>query len=955
MKYILQSWEDLIKGKIHVKAHFRRDPKTGKLIYVKDFDTARDHAHHVISPGAKMLINNPRSKHHGKHAEVVSYIQESDKKKHFVITKVGDTRADLKPDHLEHLDGGYISHTPPPILRRPVKKIDPAPDSDPDPAPPKGIRPDAPFVMNPSDLLQNEYYFEELLDKFLDENPDLDSVETESDGHIRYYFSENAPGYRSADMGFIQVAKHSKRPHKVVFGNGEKNLAIAEFYKTLCQAWRKEHGGTLDIKGAFGDIGIKVIEKKDGNIELAGSTYAHRRIISKYADYIKDRNIYKMRTPGELVALLEKLPPFYTKEEIHEKDKTQDDIDATGPGAGDSGTDPLRSDASGSGAVDGRRNDGGGPGRAGKLPTASGRDARPSSPGRKLKSYNIKELVDIIHKRGVKSPDPHVTLRPRIIEDLTLYDHQIHGAQAIVSSFEVGKKGFLLGDDVGTGKTFTGAAVIAQMKPKRALITVPSDGVKKQWIKTLEQAGVKAIDASGTNTDYSATEGVLVCTDTTMSKNYSLHNTPNDLLIMDEAHRMKNLAESSKTSTRAEAAYNLVQKQMENDGKTLYMTATPYERPWQAQIYEALEMWEPGEFDQWVQKHGVNVKIKTIKDPVTGMTKEARAYSLVGNGKRAVKRTLISHIRNITGGCFLARETKPEGVSLYNHFHKTELDPDTAAQYKMVMNFFDNAIKGAPLPKDAFTLAGQRALWVKRFMEAAKLPMAIKVAKEELVAGRKVAIMVGYKNKVNIQAVVDKVQDKSSHMNPFEFEEFKKALKALGDKVEGTMAALEREFPNAAFYHGEVSQAMREKVKDEYNNGTTNVFIATQASADTGLDLHDTVGTTPRSQINVNLPWTAIGMKQLSGRSHRLGTKSDTRMHWLFGDDKNEKEQAALVSKKMEIMGASSSGIDVADTDDLYQRLVDFDMATGAGVESKSIRDLVKSFVKYIIMAKNLL
>lgn len=938
---------DLFKAKTHVKAHFRRDA-SGKLIFIKDFDATRHHADHIIEAGKTYKINNPRSQHHGKHATVTGYMPESDKKGHYVMAMVDGKRSDLKPEHFEHLDGGLVTRTP--VIRRtPVKKpdapIDPpattavapadspvTPPAEPTGKPTLGKRPDAPFVLDAKDVLSNEYHFQELLDKFLEKNPDITVKMEDSGKDLRYNFTiESAGTKRSA--GYIQVSTGAKRPHRVVFGYGSKNLSIAEFYKDLCKAWRKENGGTLDIKGAFGDIGIKINKEKDGAITLTGSTFSFRDILSKFADWQKGTTDYKMKDPEKLVELLEALPPFYTKEELDdEKDRGRDGIDPTGSGTADSSADPHRDVKGDFGTSDGRGDSSGSAGGASGTSAADG-----AAKDKKLKTYNIKELVEIIHKRGVKAPDPHIKLDSKVIKDLTLYDHQIVGAESIVSAFDKGAKGFLLGDDVGTGKTFTATAVIAQMKPKRTLICVPNDGVRNQWIEVLKKAGITATAAEGTKKDYSLHTGVLICTDATLAENPTLHDTPNDLFMIDEAHRMKNLAESAKTSDRAEAAYNLVQVQMSSGGKTLYMSATPYERPWQAQIYEALEMWPPGGFDAWVNKHGVNTAISKSRD-AAGNVVEKRAYSLVGNGKMAVKRTLMSHIRNIAAGKFLAREVQPEGVTLSNHFHKIDLDPETKKQYAHVMEFFDTAIKRAGSSKNAFFLGGQRVLWARRFMEAAKLPAVIAAAKSELFAGRKVAIMCGYKHAADINTFIDKVSTKLGHMSPGALAAFKDTLKALGEKIHGTFDALEKEFPNAAFYHGEMTSAAKEAAKTSYNYGKANVLIATQAAADTGLSLHDTIGSSPRSQINLSLPWSAIQMKQLSGRSHRLGTKSDTRMHWLFADDSSEKERAVLVSKKMEIMGASSAGIDVTDSDDLYQRLVDFDMADGTGVEYKGSR-----------------
>jgi len=94
--------------KSHVKAHFRRD-KTGKLLFIKDYDDARhkSEVEHTIEQGEKFKINNPKSKHHGKEFTVRAYNEHNDKsgKKEHVSGLVDGVRSDLKPEHLEHIDG----------------------------------------------------------------------------------------------------------------------------------------------------------------------------------------------------------------------------------------------------------------------------------------------------------------------------------------------------------------------------------------------------------------------------------------------------------------------------------------------------------------------------------------------------------------------------------------------------------------------------------------------------------------------------------------------------------------------------------------------------------------------------------------------------------------------------------------------------------------------------------
>ena len=97
----LDDYEDLTKA--HVKAHFKRDPKTGKLIFIKDYDDERHKhlVHAIFKKGDKVKVNNPKSKHHDKEVVVSGYNE-----KYGVSTKVpGQKHAgEFHPHHLDHVD-----------------------------------------------------------------------------------------------------------------------------------------------------------------------------------------------------------------------------------------------------------------------------------------------------------------------------------------------------------------------------------------------------------------------------------------------------------------------------------------------------------------------------------------------------------------------------------------------------------------------------------------------------------------------------------------------------------------------------------------------------------------------------------------------------------------------------------------------------------------------------------
>ncbi|MBI9086814.1 MAG: hypothetical protein JEZ11_24670 [Desulfobacterales bacterium] len=121
-QFQIVSLNDLDLRKAHVKAHFRRDPRTGKLTFIQNYDSkVHGKADHEIHAGTKMIIDNPKSVHHGKVADIKGYITPANaKKKPYVSVTVNGVRADLKPHH-------FLSGTATPLGSAPAAAPAPSP------------------------------------------------------------------------------------------------------------------------------------------------------------------------------------------------------------------------------------------------------------------------------------------------------------------------------------------------------------------------------------------------------------------------------------------------------------------------------------------------------------------------------------------------------------------------------------------------------------------------------------------------------------------------------------------------------------------------------------------------------------------------------------------------------------------------------------------------------------
>lgn len=142
--------------------------------------------------------------------------------------------------------------------------------------------------------------------------------------------------------------------------------------------------------------------------------------------------------------------------------------------------------------------------------------------------------------------------------------------------------GVLLADEVGLGKTIEAGIVIAQMwaERKRNILLIVPASLRNQWISELyEKFYIKSIILESQNYNRIKKEGkinpfkqknnIVICSyNFASSKAIDVSNVNWDLVIIDEAHRLRNVYKSSNiTGNKLKVALN--------SKKKLLLTATP--------------------------------------------------------------------------------------------------------------------------------------------------------------------------------------------------------------------------------------------------------------------------------------------------------------------------------------------------------------------------------------------
>ncbi|MBD2327309.1 SNF2-related protein [Alkalinema sp. FACHB-956] len=143
-------------------------------------------------------------------------------------------------------------------------------------------------------------------------------------------------------------------------------------------------------------------------------------------------------------------------------------------------------------------------------------------------------------------------------------------------------KGALLADEVGLGKTIEAGLVISQKwaERKRRILVITPSNLRKQWqqeltekffvpCRILESEPYKNLVKAGEDNPFDLADTVVICSyQFARNKADDVEITPWDLVVIDEAHRLRNVYKSSNVIA------NTLKRALQKRNKLL-LTATP--------------------------------------------------------------------------------------------------------------------------------------------------------------------------------------------------------------------------------------------------------------------------------------------------------------------------------------------------------------------------------------------
>ncbi|MDD5225576.1 MAG: DEAD/DEAH box helicase family protein [Candidatus Omnitrophica bacterium] len=476
---------------------------------------------------------------------------------------------------------------------------------------------------------------------------------------------------------------------------------------------------------------------------------------------------------------------------------------------------------------------------------------------------------------------------------------QIHDAGLINWAYQSGKAMFTLASEAGSGKTYVLGAAIQQMKRAGAkrIVYVTNN------VALIDQIKRDLVSFNIGNVEFVTYTGI---------RNQNLGKT--DVLIFDEAQLIKNPASQQGLSAA---------KAIPNASFVVFASATPMENPAEAAYMEPTGVFDDaGGFEEWATAYGCAIKRSVMGGNViywpgknNEAAKEARKW-LMKRGVMTQRNMKIP--KDMTDVSFKKVLVDKKWIELYGKVTES-------------LNTWIEELKRKE-PRLSYMMSAYRTNLQKRILEASKVQEGIKRAKEHLAKGKSVVVFVETKAERDIDTneIISAVD---AHLvssgGSFRDAPYAKVVymvaRALNDfgvthiRIDPSEEVISEALGgknNVAIYTGSQTDVGAKKALEDWKSGKKKVLVATMAKGGTGLSLHDTAGNRPTAQVNINLPWRATGVAQVSGRVARYGIKSKAFIEWIFTDQiAFDKILADRVGQRMASMGAVIKGIDLKAAD----------------------------------------
>ncbi|MCA1031696.1 DEAD/DEAH box helicase [Bacillus timonensis] len=466
-------------------------------------------------------------------------------------------------------------------------------------------------------------------------------------------------------------------------------------------------------------------------------------------------------------------------------------------------------------------------------------------------AYEVEQHLTIPEFEGLQAP--------KHLPQLTPLPHQLEVAKQVVEKMN-GKA--ILADEVGLGKTIEAGLILKEYMirglVKKVLILVPASLVS-QWAMELNQKFfIPAVEQKKSYV-WEQCDVVVSSIDTAKRNPHRdiVYNQNYDLVIIDEAHKLKN----NKTKNY-EFVQNLKKK------FCLLLTATPIQNRIE-EIFNLVSLLKPGHLGN-----------QTYFDELYSSKKKNRSLQGDQHLKDLVNKVMIRNRRSDTG----IEWTKRHVETIPIEFSKEERALyDAISVYRQTSNpYVTSAFSIMTLQREACSSREAVYFTLKKMLErdnneTVTLP-------ENLV--------------MELMQKVDQVSRNSKAEKALEL------IQKINDKViifteyRATQMYLQwflqQNGISSVPFRGGFKRGKKDWMKELFKNNA-QVLIATEAGGE-GINLQFC-----HNIINFDLPWNPMRLEQRIGRIHRLGQEEDVHIYNFATKETVEEHILKLLYEKINL------------------------------------------------------
>ena len=440
-------------------------------------------------------------------------------------------------------------------------------------------------------------------------------------------------------------------------------------------------------------------------------------------------------------------------------------------------------------------------------------------------SYDVVKTNLITEFNGLQSP--------KYLPNLTPLTHQLEAAETVIERMN-GKA--ILADEVGLGKTIEAGLILKEYLVrglvKKALILVPASLVN-QWIEELNQKFHIPVIQYKKNYDLNYCNIVVMSIDMAKRSPHkeSIYDQDYDLIIIDEAHKLKN----HKTKS-----YEFVQNLKKRF--CLLLTATPIQNN-VFELFYLISLLKPGHLGNY----------ESFKSSFSASKHDVEHDDYL---KGLVNQVMVRNRRQDTGIEWTNRHVEiipidftPDEKEVY----------DLISELKNVSSVFSDAFSMITLQREMCSSKEATYLTLTKMRQRCSKPEDIAYIDEII---RKLEVLEINSKAEKAFEIISKANDKV-----IIFTEYRASQTYL-------QWFLYSKGISSVLFNGQFNKNKREWMKQQFK-AEAQVLIATESGSE-GINLQFC-----HHVINYDLPWNPMKLEQRIGRVHRLGQEHDVHIYNL--------------------------------------------------------------------------